>query len=374
MPDDAILDSWMEFEEVSRNTPNYHSIVEDGGDLPVNEYERFDALYLRMQQFWPSRNKVVGISTSVSTCREALQTGAGRTWTGYPENCLYLGDLYNDVHARLNRKVRDNEFNLAFTLAELPDTAKFIASAMTRTARALRSIKRGRVKDAVKHLSGHNRSDGRFRDSRVPDFVDTAADLRLNYSLALRPLVADVANASAYLERSLNREKVLTVRSGKGFTLTCNPETQTTIKHAAMFNAAGRVSGGLRYTISNPVLYTLQNLGFTNPLAVAWEVVPYSFVVDWFVPVNAFIQNLQPPLGVEFHSGWDKVQLAGSVVNTMENTSKEDEKVWVKSTEVWKERRPLSGFPRPRIKVPDLSLSKNEIATGMALLWKAIRR
>ena len=32
--------------------------------------------------------------------------------------------------------------------------------------------------------------------------------------------------------------------------------------------------------------------GLTNPLLVAWEVVPFSFVVDWFLPVGDYLEGL----------------------------------------------------------------------------------
>jgi hypothetical protein len=35
-----------------------------------------------------------------------------------------------------------------------------------------------------------------------------------------------------------------------------------------------------------------RNLGLTDPLSVAWELIPYSFVVDWFVPIGTYLDNL----------------------------------------------------------------------------------
>jgi hypothetical protein len=33
-----------------------------------------------------------------------------------------------------------------------------------------------------------------------------------------------------------------------------------------------------------------------NPLSVAWELVPYSFVVDWFYDVGSYMRNLETAL------------------------------------------------------------------------------
>jgi hypothetical protein len=35
-----------------------------------------------------------------------------------------------------------------------------------------------------------------------------------------------------------------------------------------------------------------RSLGLLDPLSVAWEILPWSFVVDWFYPVGTFLDNL----------------------------------------------------------------------------------
>ena len=44
------------------------------------------------------------------------------------------------------------------------------------------------------------------------------------------------------------------------------------------------------------------NLG-SNPLLTAWEKVPYSFVVDWFIPIGDFIAQYSATDGLSFISG-----------------------------------------------------------------------
>jgi hypothetical protein len=35
-----------------------------------------------------------------------------------------------------------------------------------------------------------------------------------------------------------------------------------------------------------------RSLGLTDPFQVLWEITPFSFVFDWFLPVGAFLENL----------------------------------------------------------------------------------
>jgi len=43
-----------------------------------------------------------------------------------------------------------------------------------------------------------------------------------------------------------------------------------------------------------------------NPISLAWEVIPYSFVVDWFIDVGSTIRNFETALlyGTQFRSGY----------------------------------------------------------------------
>jgi len=36
----------------------------------------------------------------------------------------------------------------------------------------------------------------------------------------------------------------------------------------------------------------------TNPALVAWELVPFSFVADWFVPIGSWLTAIAPLIGI----------------------------------------------------------------------------
>lgn len=51
--------------------------------------------------------------------------------------------------------------------------------------------------------------------------------------------------------------------------------------------------------VSNKIWYTLEenlsmprSLGLTDPASVAWELLPFSFVADWFIPIGSYLENL----------------------------------------------------------------------------------
>jgi hypothetical protein len=59
----------------------------------------------------------------------------------------------------------------------------------------------------------------------------------------------------------------------------------------------------LHAKVKIPNLAALSALGLVNPLSIAWELVPFSFVVDWILPVGTFLEACTAPLGLEFVDG-----------------------------------------------------------------------
>lgn len=51
-------------------------------------------------------------------------------------------------------------------------------------------------------------------------------------------------------------------------------------------------------------LRALNQLGLVNPLSLAWDLTPWSFVFDWFVPVGPMLSALSAPMGLTFLSGY----------------------------------------------------------------------
>ena len=85
--------------------------------------------------------------------------------------------------------------------------------------------------------------------------------------------------------------------------------------------------------LTNANIYGLQNLGET-----AWELVPFSFIVDWFTNVGATIGSWTPNIGYEILASWvttEIVQTQTSTVSSLgiENSSpvtgyRTDNPVW----------------------------------------------
>jgi hypothetical protein len=53
-------------------------------------------------------------------------------------------------------------------------------------------------------------------------------------------------------------------------------------------------------------------MGLTNPAVVAWELVPFSFVVDWFVNVSEFLGQFDEFIGLALDEPYHSAKIEAS--------------------------------------------------------------
>lgn len=368
--------NWGETIVDSIRTPGYHTLVAEGKRLPHNPYYKYELEGLSPPAVTYNGLKTQRDASPHQTMRQCLSRGYIDDYRGNPVRVPHIEVLENEVEIRLLKKVRDARIDLGVALGEYRETAAFAQQAMIRTVKALRLARKGRASAALAALTGK-------RNPRLKDVVDVAADLWLTLSYAVRPLVSDVYSACDVLSRGLNNQndpnRRFYVRSG----------VQREVTHSLHVDDNGNTfdvhlygevqsNGKFEFVIDDPFLYTLEQVGMVNPALVGWELVPFSFVVDWFIPVGEFLTNVMPPQGVSLKQGYIYTKFHGDSTNaTFVKPT-----VWLpagwdtmsRSVEDYKKRRVLTGWPTPRLRPASLALSKAQVASGMALLWKQLAR
>jgi len=228
--------------------------------------------------------------------------------------------------------------NLAVTMAEMDKTALHVAHTATRIYNAVKALKSARFGDFAKALgvtttrsqstrfyTGLRKaasSDGvskqafawkkgfKIRDtrneSRVSDFL---ADSWLEYSYGWKPLLKDVHDmATATAELFIEHQNVVRTAKGRAQTegqwSTKNRPVQNQVVYETHATDRIWVEVEVRYRIPTSQINPINAFGLNNPLEVAWELVPFSFVVDWFLPVGDAIRSLTGYSGLEFAGGY----------------------------------------------------------------------
>lgn len=245
---------------------------------------------------------------------------------GNPPNQYVTIDLYGTDH--ISKKVTlgtrvvqnpgsDNAYSESITEAlnglasadagagaDIGQTRKTIdefAVMAQRFAAALLALKRGNVKLAAKNLIGLTGKNGTRSVSK------TISELWLEYIYGIKPLMHDLYELQQIVHQKLNKPVVIT-STGRG---KFKHEAQTDAESGWHLEGTNSFSAHttLRATIVNRSLYKLNEAGLINPLAIAWELVPWSFAIDWFVPIGQTLQAITAGCGLQSEGGWTSIHV-----------------------------------------------------------------
>lgn len=140
-----------------------------------------------------------------------------------------------------------------------------------------------------------------------------AATAYLEYVYAWKPLISDIYGIYELLQLYSKGIRPIII-SGRGSGV--DSDTDTVEKFSP--STSGATFFG-NYTVteekkvvckvygklsSEHIAFRILNqAGLLNPASVIWEAVPWSFVVDWFVPIGPVLNSFSAPAGVDFISG-----------------------------------------------------------------------
>jgi len=195
------------------------------------------------------------------------------------------------ANSRFRSKVKGAESALGADLAERKQSSNMIKSRSLQLLKFSLQILRRDFGGAAKTL-------GVKKPKSLRSFGADLSGIWLEYSYGWKPLIADIGDAVQILQKPAPAEHCVgraTVRESVT-TFKANPPNWHTLSYDRVYHA--EVAADVY--VSNQTVWMANQLGFTNPLSVAWEVVPFSFVVDWFIPVGKFLQSLNDYAGLGF--------------------------------------------------------------------------
>lgn len=183
---------------------------------------------------------------------------------------------------------------LGETLGEWGQSRNMLTARFTQLAGMARAIRRRDWK-GLESWMGKNVTRRQRRS--LKDSSKSQADLWMEFHLGWEPLMGDIFGALDSVGRDPSPRRCRGKASATDYyilksTFTLSRTTQKVSLHT------GCVVQGKVHVV-NPNVALLASLGLINPLGIAWALMPYSFVVDWFVNVAEYTQGLDGLLGCE---------------------------------------------------------------------------
>lgn len=245
---------------------------------------------------------------------------------------------------KARHKISGANQDLGESLVELDQTIKMIRKNLSKI---------GMIGDALKN-GEWSKLDSLIK-GQTPDSVKKMkpgkrlASGYLEISFGWMPLLSSVHTAvEAYGKGILTRgSKVSAVSGQKRLDLSSGTIDPSNVGRASF-------SG----TVKNPNVATLNSLGLINPVLMGWQRLPYSFVIDWFVPIGPILGSLTAEAGLS------------NVLQTYTNVKVKEagnKHGWeYRQAEYW--RIPMSGLPigNPFGRPAQLSIGK--LISAVALL------
>lgn len=221
--------------------------------------------------------------------------GTPNTFGGYT-------DLFNKSYAKLRDKISDNA-SWGANLAEYNQSISMMTNRVKQIHAFTRSVRKLDFEGAARALGL------RSKPSRVSPSRSVASNW-LEYSFGWKPLLSDIHSSIDFLQTPI---KTLNPKGSASDTWFINSNPTGYPKKVG--SGTKKVSQGCKVTISNPNLWLANSLGLVNPLTIAWEVIPFSFVIDWFVNVEQFLSSGTDLLGLTVSNPWRQASFKGDVID-----------------------------------------------------------
>lgn len=191
-----------------------------------------------------------------------------------------------EARERLVKKIRATASEIAVTMAERRQAVNMIVKRFSQLTSFVKALKRLRFGDAFDALDVRRpRANDPFWHKLKQHGKDLGG-LFLEFHFGWEPLVKDIGNAIETLQKGVPPVWVKTRSQGSG-SGSFSPYDFATHSYSWTIKA----TCNCQVSVTNPNLFLANQMGFVNPLGIIWELIPFSFVVDWFVTVGDFLNS-----------------------------------------------------------------------------------
>lgn len=195
-------------------------------------------------------------------------------------------DPSNSALLKFYDKQKEGTMNMATLFAERQSAINMMADKATRIFNAYRNVKRGKVRKAMDNL-GISKKRHRPRSKQ-------AAGQWLELQYGWMPLIGDIYSLADL--KPFSGDRIFGVASAFSQVRFKNPDGTNRCRRIVKY--------GADVIVSDPSKAFSNSLGLLNPALVAWELTPFSFVVDWFLPIGDHIENLTADIGISYRNAY----------------------------------------------------------------------
>lgn len=182
------------------------------------------------------------------------------------------------LFGKLREKVAGSDFNAGVFLGEGHEALAMIANSATRIRKAYDAARKGNLVGAHHFLT--NGLSATKLKTRRKAYANNWLELQYGWL----PLLNDAKNGAEFLSHHLSVPLQNVVRASvyRAGTVSNSWAADTTSVDGICYTRKS-----IKALIRERDVAALA--GLQDPLSVAWELLPYSFVIDWFIPIGNYL-------------------------------------------------------------------------------------
>lgn len=296
-----------------------------------------------------------------------------------------FADVTGKCRDAARKSVNDVKINLAVATGERAQTAKHLNNTVQRVVKLIRAFKKADLVGVNNILFSSQSKTNARRKARLdkhphwngPDSRDFGSAW-LEYKYAWTPLLSDVKGAAEALARAHTEPQRLRTRTSRS--ITTNYAGLLPYPGSSRFETSYSIKCAitLSFKPTNELLSVAASFNMLDPIGLAWELVPFSFVVDWFLPIGNLLESISATHGMSFVSGTETIVRSYKARTYCSSNGTgwflKPEALAQDRFEAWIERTVLTTFPevsRLRFRNP---LSISNAITSVALVNQLFRK
>lgn len=205
----------------------------------------------------------------------------------------------NRSYAKLVDKVHGVRAEMGTTLVESRKAVDMIAKRALWLGKAYKQLRKGNFRGFINTLGMEAKpKHRRTRWTRPKD----ASGLWLEYWMGWAPTIGDIHNATKVIMRGPRGSRPYPVWAGARESVNFRFRDQGGEFYT--WTGIARVHNGCMVEVTNENLALLGELGMLNPAVIAWNVVPFSFMVDWFGNIGSVLSSYTDFMGYKLTRTW----------------------------------------------------------------------
>jgi len=277
----------------------------------------------------------------------------------------HLSSLRDQAVTKALKRLKNQNIDLSIAFLERKKTSAHLLKTAIAFKKSLTAVKKGNMAGAARALKTTYSGKGKIEPPRGKEIVNRWNELQHGW----KPMLNDVQGACrAIAERDAEPYRYRI--SVKGFKKQTSVSTTTFTSNAKFSESCmlvQRCGCRLFYTVPDtPALSLASSLGLTNPFSTAYEFVPFSFILDYVLPIGDFLSVMDAALPFTFLGGFTTEVTEIRTVGIVESFNNIDVMGSAKCYKHRSDRTSLSASPFPHFPA-FRQANTSQVANAMAI-------